>query len=191
MGFFVFCIKVGFFLVFLGWLGVVKSIQHPYLVCKTLHTIYNDKQLDIKCNSNAIVYINQVTLNDLGRDSNKTADNNRECQQTSASACFRSIPSEIPWNYKFFRKIFETCNGNHNCKLEYNDLYSYANKFRAPNICSNKERLFKTRIGCFYECFPCKYLVFAVYNTVAFYVIYKCFRLIVLSCYCHWFLVLM
>lgn len=157
---------------------MVKSIQQPYLVCKTLHTIYYDKQLDIICNSNAIVYIHQVTLNDLGRDSNDTADNNRECQQTSASACFRSIASEIPWNFKFFRKISETCNGNHNCKLEYNELNFYANEFRAPNICSNIERLFKTRIGCFYECFPCKYFVFAVYNTVAFYIIYiKCFSI--------------
>lgn len=164
-----FCIlhSGGFFLVFLGWLEVVKTIQQPYLACKTLHNIHTDGQLDIICNSSAIVYINQVTLNDLGIDSNITANSNKECQKT-ASECFRSIPSEIPWNNTFFRKISEICNGNHNCTLKHNDLDFYATKFRALNICSNIDRLYKTRVGCFYECFPCKYFVFVVYNTVAF-----------------------
>lgn len=158
-----------FFLVFLGWLGVVKSIHQPYLACKTLHNIHIDRRrLDIICNSSAIVYINQLTLNDLGRDSDNTADNNRECMKTSNSSCFRSIPSEIPWSNTFFRKISEICNGNHNCTLQYNELEFYAIKFRAPNICSNMNHLFQTRVGCIYECFPCKYFVFAVYNTVAY-----------------------
>lgn len=166
---FVICIHVDFFLVFLGWLGVVKSIHQPYLACKTLHNIHIDRRrLDIICNSSAIVYINQLTLNDLGRDSDNYADNNRECLKTSTSSCFRSIPSEIPWNNTFFRKISEICNGNHNCTLQYNELEFYAIKFRAPNICSNMNNLFQTRVGCIYECFPCKYFVFAVYNTVAY-----------------------
>lgn len=150
-------------LLFLGWLEAVKSIQPPQTVCQTLHIIYSNK-LHIKCNSDEIVYVNQVTLNDLGQHSSNTADNNSECQKTSDQACFRSIPSDIPWNYTFYRKISQICNGNHNCTLENSDLNFYATQFLHQSTCSDKGSLFHTRIGCIFECFLCKYLVSEMYK---------------------------
>lgn len=152
-------------LLFLGWLEAVKSIQPPQTVCQTLHIIYNNK-LHIKCNSDEIVYVNQVTLNDLGQHSSNTADNNSECQKTSDQACFRSIPSDIPWNYTFYRKISKICNGNHNCTLECSDLKLYVTQFLHQSTCSDKGSLFQTRIGCIFECFLCKYLVSEMYKTL-------------------------
>lgn len=140
----------------LGWLGAVKSIQQPHTACQTLHTIIQ-KKLHINCNSDEIVYVNQVTLNDLGKDSNYIVHNNSECQKTSDPACFRSIPSDIPWNYTFYRKISKICNGNHNCTLEDSDLTLYVTQFRDQTTCSDSRVFFYyTRIGFIFECFLSK-----------------------------------
>lgn len=153
-----------FLLLFLGWLGAVKSIQQPHTACQTLHTIIQ-KKLHINCNSDEIVYVNQVTLNDLGKDSNYIVHNNSECQKTSDPACFRSIPSDIPWNYTFYRKISKICNGNHNCTLEDSDLTLYVTQFRDQTTCSDSRVFFYyTRIGFIFECFLCKYFVSEMYK---------------------------
>lgn len=155
------------FLVFLGWLVVVNTIPQPHIACQTLHMIYNDK-LKIACNSDALLYINQLTLKSLGQQSSAIAVNKSECQRTSVSSCFRSIPSDIPWNYTFYRKVSKLCNGNHNCTLEYHDFYSYVTQFRREFTCSNGDKLYRTRIGWFFECFQSKYLIFENYKRVLF-----------------------
>lgn len=152
-----------FLLLFLGWLGAVKSIQQPHTACQTLHTIFLEK-LHINCNSDEIVYVNQVTLNDLGKESKLTVHNNSECQKTSDPACFRSIPSDIPWNYTFYRKISNICNRNYNCTLENSDLNFYASQFLHQSTCSDKASLYRIRIGCIFECFLCKYFVSEMYK---------------------------
>lgn len=156
------------FLVFLGQLVEVKTIPQPHIACQTLDTIYS-KKLNIACNSDGLLYINQLTLKDLGQQSTRTADNESECQGTSDSSCFRSIPLDIPWNYTFYRKVSKICNGNPNCTLEYRDFYSYVTQFRNQFTCSNRGRLYYTRIGCFFECFPCKYLILENYKMGFFY----------------------
>lgn len=157
------CILYSDVLLFLGWLGVVKTIQPPHTACQTLHIIHS-KNLHINCNSDEIVYVNQVTLNDLGKDSNYIVHNNSECQKTSDPACFRSIPSDIPWNYTFYRKISKICNGNHNCTLEHIDLNFYVTQFRNQFTCSDRGSRYQTRIGCIFECFLCKYFVSEMYK---------------------------
>lgn len=166
MFWFVFCIQI-FFLVFLGQLVEVKTIPQPHIACQTLDTIFK-KKLNITCNSDALLYINQLTLKNLGVQSTRTADNESECQRTSVSSCFRSIPSDIPWNYTFYRKVSKICNGNHNCTLEWRDFSSYVTQFRDQVICSNRGHLYNTRIGCFFECFLSKYLIFENYKMVFF-----------------------
>lgn len=156
------------FLVFLGQLVEVKTIPQPHIACQTLHTIFS-KKLNIACNSDGLLYINQLTLKDLGQQSTRTADNESECQGTSDSSCFRSIPLDIPWNYTFYRKVSKICNGNPNCTLEYRDFYSYVTQFRDQFRCSNRSFLYYTRIGCFFECFPSKYLIFENYKMVFVY----------------------
>lgn len=158
MFWFVFCIQI-FLLVFLGQLVEVKTIPQHHIACQTLDTIYKN-QLNIACNSDGLLYINQLTLKDLGQQSNRTADNESECQGTSVSSCFRSIPSDIPWNYTFYRKVSKICNGKHNCNLESPDFVSYVTQFRDQFTCSNRGYFYYTRIGCFFECFPSKYLIF-------------------------------
>lgn len=148
---------------FCGWLGAVQSIQLTRTACQTLHIIYNS-QLDIKCNSDEIVYVNRVTLNNLREDLGKTVNNNSECQKTSASACFRSMPSDIHWNNTFYRKISKICNGNHNCSLTYRDLNFYVTKFEDQFVCNSNQNRFLTRIGCNFECFPSKDQVFVGEN---------------------------
>lgn len=157
------CILYSDVLLFLGWLGVVKSIQPLQTACQTLNTIFHNK-LGIKCNSDEIVYINQITLNYLGKHSYPKAYNNSECQKTPASACFRSIPSDLPWNYTFYRDISKICNGNHNCTLKYNAFKSYVTK-----LCRHMDNYFFTRIGCFFECFNGKHFVFKCRALILFF----------------------
>lgn len=152
-----------YFLVFLGQLVEVKTIPQPNIACQTLDTIFK-KKLNITCNSDALLYINQLTLKNLGVQSTRTADNESECQRTSVSSCFRSIPSDIPWNYTFYRKVSKICNGKHNCNLESSDFISYVTQFRDQFTCSNRGHLYYTRIGCFFECFLSKYLIFENYK---------------------------
>lgn len=148
-----------FFLVFLGQLVEVKTSPQPHIACQTLDTIFI-KKLNIACNSDALLYINQLTLKDLGVHSTRTADNESECQGTSVSSCFRSVPSDIPWNYTFYRKVSKICNGKHNCNLELRDFVFYVTQFRGQFTCSNRGPFYYTRIGCFFECFLSKYLIF-------------------------------
>lgn len=162
MFWFVFCIQI-FFLVFLGQLVEVKTSPQPHIACQTLDTIFN-KKLNIACNSDALLYINQLTLKNLGQQSDAKADNESECQRTSVSSCFSSIPSDIPWNYTFYCKVSKICNGKHNCSLESRDFVSYVTQFRDQFTCSNRGHFYYTRIGCFFECFLSKCLVFENYK---------------------------
>lgn len=141
----------------------VKTIPQPHIACQTLSTIYK-KKLNITCNSDGLLYINELTLNDLGQQFNSKADNESECQRTSDSSCFRSIPSDIPWNYTFYRKVSKICNGKHNCNLESRDFSSYVTQFRDQFTCSNRGHFYNTRIGCFFECFLTKGQVFVAKN---------------------------
>lgn len=115
--------------------------------------IQQKKKLNIACNSDGLLYINQLTLKDLGQQSTRTADNESECQGTSVSSCFRSVPSDIPWNYTFYRKVSKICNGKHNCNLESRDFVSYVTQFRDQFTCSNRGPFYYTRIGCFFWMF--------------------------------------
>lgn len=137
----------------------VKTSPQPHIACQTLDTIFS-KKLNIACNSDALLYINQLTLKDLGVHSTRTVDNESECQGTSDSSCFRSIPLDIPWNYTFYRKVSIICNGKHNCNLELRDFVPYVTQFRGQFTCSNRGPFYYTRIGCFFECFLSKYLIF-------------------------------
>lgn len=166
MFWFVFCIQI-FFLVFLGQLVEVKTIPQPHIACQTLYTIHYNK-LKIACNSDALLYINQLTLKSLGQQSSMIAANESECQRTSDSSCVRSIPLDIPWNYTFYRKVSKICNGNQNCTLQCHDFYSYVTQFRREFTCSNGDNLYHTRIGWFFECFQSKYLIFENYKRVLF-----------------------
>lgn len=156
-----------FFLVFLGQLVEVKTIPQPHIACQTLYTIFYNK-LKIACNSDALLYINQLTLKSLGQQSSPIAANESECQRTSDSSCVRSIPLDIPWNYTFYRKVSQICNGNQNCTLQSHDFYSYVTQFRREFTCSNGDNLYHTRIGWFFECFQSKYLIFENYKRVLF-----------------------
>lgn len=148
-------------LLFLGWLGVVKSIQH-HTACLTLHTIATS-HLDIKCNPDKIVYvINQLSINSLGKSyTDYIAKNDTECQNTTSSSCFRSITTDLSLDYT--SKISHFCNGKHNCTIQYNDLKNpFVDMFTTSCECCI-DHLFYIRIGSSYECLPCEYFVNSMY----------------------------
>lgn len=141
-------------------MGVVKCIQQPHTAGKTVYSIIYHK-LDIKCNTDEQLYIYRLTSNYLAKNPSLIADNISECQKSIDSSCFLSIPADLPWNYTFYRKISKLCNENYKCTLEFSDFYSCATKFQDNSLCS-----YKIRVGCFYECSPCKYIVFALIKCI-------------------------
>lgn len=149
---------------FLGWLGVVKCIQQSQTVCKTVYSKRYHK-LDIKCNTDETLYIYRLTLNYLAKNPTLIADNISECQKSLDSSCFLSIPADLPWSYSFYRKISKLCNENHKCTLEFSDFYPCATKFRDKFVCSNID-IYYIRVGCSYECLPCKYIVVALIKCI-------------------------
>lgn len=135
-------------LYFSEWFIGVKTIP---TTCKSMTDLQG--KTNINCKPGKIIFVNEQSINFLGRGSRKRVLNNNECTNSTSSKCFRYLKKD----YLSYSNVSKSCNGKEKCSLGYNDMYYSATKFFTSCGESKGSDFDLFRIGVSNDCFNCMY----------------------------------